>query len=286
MTSLTPRRREAGMGLVELMITLTLTALVLAIIYGSFFRTQHKASSVMRQVDARQGVRAAVQILERDLRMAGSGWGRIDVDGIHSGTPLVLRGLNPGYGNAGLSDSISLIGGWDVNTTLRADMPTETSVIPCVSTQGINNNDLVVVTNGASAHLFQVTGVTTTPADIVHATSSPYNTSGTLDNWPAGGYGPGARVFKVGWVTYRVDSTSYRRPAVVRMEFGKTPQLVALDVESFQIWYRLSDGTSTRNPVNHSMIDQVVPMVRTLTPEPGSTAVKDSIWAAIRPRTF
>jgi hypothetical protein len=283
-----PRTRESGIGLVELMITLTLTAAVLAFLYSSFFRTQHKASNVMRQVDARQGVRAAVQILERDLRMSGSGWGRIQVDGIHSGTPLVLRGLNPGYGSSGQSDSISVIGGWDVNTTLRDSMPNPSATIRCVSTAGFSVNDLVVVTNGASAHLFQVTGVQASPADLAHATSSPYNTTGTLANWPAGGggYGTGARVFKVGWITYRVDSTSYRRPAVVRQEFGKAAQLVALDVESFQIWYRMADGTSTRNPINLPMIDQVVPMVRTLTLQPGSAPVQDSIWAAIRPRTF
>lgn len=283
-----PRRtlppRERGFGAAELMIALTLTALVLATVYATFFRTQRAARNVMGKVEGRQGARAAVQLIERDLRMAGSGWGRMEVDGVYSNTQLFLHGVNPGYGAGGTQDSVTAIGGWDVNTTLRAPMNTQALVIQCVSTAGFATNDLVVVTNGNSAHLFQITSVPSSPQDLYHATSSPYNV-GSRANWPTGGYAAGARVFKVGWVTYRFDSTTYARPSLVRQEFGKNPMLTAYDLEMFRMWYRMADGTTTRNPVNLPMVEEIVPVVRTRNVT-GKAADADSVWAVIRPRTF
>jgi type IV pilus assembly protein PilW len=279
----TPPRADAGIGIIELMIALTISALILAAVYSTFFRTQRATTTVMGKVEGRQGARAAVQLIERDLRMAGSGWGRMQVDGVYSNSLLTLRGVNPGFGTGG-QDSIYAIGGWDVNTTLRAPMITQALVIQCVSTAGFSANDLVVVTNGTSAHLFQVTSVPSSPSDLYHTTASPFN-NGARNNWPVGGYAAGARVFKVGWVTYRVDSTSYARPSLVRQEFGRTPMLVAYDIETFRTWYRMADGTTTRNPINLPMIEEVVPVLRTRNVS-GKASDADSIWAVIRPRTF
>lgn len=278
------RRGEAGIGIVELMIALTLTTLLLTAIYGTFFRTRRAADQVMGKVEWRQGARAAVQLIERDLRMAGSGWGRMQVNGVYNSAALTLRGINPGYGGTAGNDSITALGGWDVSTTLRSAMSSQTAAIPCNSTTGFVNGDLAVVTNGSSAHLFQVTGVSTSPADLTHGSSSLYNV-GTLAGWPAGGYATGTRVFKAGWVTYRHDATTFARPSLVRQAFGKTPALIAFDIESFRIWYRMDDGTETRNPVNLPMIEQVAPVLRTSNAS-GSPQLADSIWAAIRPRTF
>jgi hypothetical protein len=272
---------EPGFGLVELMITLTLTAVVLGAIYGAFFRTQRAAQGVMREVDARQGARSAVQLLERDIRMAGSGWGRLMVEGAYGGDTLSLQAVNPGPG--GDSDSLSVLGGWDIATTLRASMTDESTVIKCVSTSGFAVGDLVVVTNGESAHLFQVTSLSASPADLQHATSSTFNAAGGHVGFPTGGYGIGSRVFKTGWVSYGVDSTTYIRPALVRREVGRASQLVAHDIEAFHVWYRLADGTETRAPANLTLLQQVVPVIH---PRGTAAGQADSAKAVIRPRTF
>jgi Tfp pilus assembly protein PilW len=288
---MTPRarnswRQQAGIGVIELMIALTLTSLLLAVLYRTFFRTQHAANAVMSQVEGRQGIRAALQLIERDMRMAGSGWGRMDVEGVNNNTAFTRRGVNPGYGGSSNPDSFSVLGGWDVNTTLRASMVNQTSVINCQSTAGFSVGDLVVVSNGSgsgSAHLFQVTNVQSSPADLTVGNTSPYNV-GTRQAWPAGGYPAGMRVFKAGWVTYRVDSTTFGRPSLVRHEFGRTPTMVAYDVSTFRVWYRMADGTQIRNALNLPMIEQVVPVLRASNSTGGPAS--DSIYAAIRPRTF
>jgi prepilin-type N-terminal cleavage/methylation domain-containing protein len=278
---------EAGFSLVEVMITLALTAVAMAAIYGAFFRTQRATQVVVAEVGARQGVRAAMQIIERDLRMAGSGWGRIQVDGAYAGSPLTLYGVNPGYGGASVTatDSLSILGAWDAGTTLRAAMPTVNDAVQCVTTAGFGSGDLVVVSDGASAHLFEATSVQTSPADIAHATSSPFNQPGGHLGWPGSGYGSASRVFKVGWVSYRMDSTSYQRPSLVRWAVGQPPALVAYDVESFQVWYRLDDGTLTRNPTNLAMINQVIPVLYAA-PQASASAGEDSARATVKPRAF
>lgn len=276
------RRAEAGIGLIELMIAMSLSAILVTVIYNTFFRTQRAASDVMGKVEGRQGARAAVQLMERDLRMAGSGWGRMPVHGVQSNATLTLRGLNAGYVSAG-NDSVSALGGWSTATTLRSSMTSQTAAIPCVSTAGFAAGDLVVVTDNNKAHLFQVTAVTASPANLTCASTSPYN-QGTRAAW-LGGYASGSRVFQVGWVTYRYDSTSYLRPSLVRHEFGKSPMIVAYDVASFEVSYRMADGTTTRNPLNLPMIEQVVPLLRPRNAS-GKAAHADSVWAAVRPRTF
>jgi hypothetical protein len=87
-------------------------------------------------------------------------------------------------------------------------------------------------------------------------------------------------------VTYKIDSTSFRRVALVRREFGATPQLVAYDVAGFQIRYRMQDGSTTRSPSDLDMVDEIVPVIWTRQTIPGRAARTDSVWAVVRPRTF
>jgi prepilin-type N-terminal cleavage/methylation domain-containing protein len=277
-----------GFTLVELMITLVIMIVVLAFVYSTFFHTQREARGVTRVVEARQGARAAVQIMEREVRMAGSGWGRITVNGSNSGVPMQLHGIDFGYGGPNAADSLSVLGAWGTSTRLRADMTFANGVIPCDSASGFQVGDMVVVTNEANddAHLFQVTGVN--GDDLQHDASSPFNVliAGTLPAWPLGGYGTGADVYKVDWVTYFVDSTTFRRPALVRRPAGGTPALLAFDVDAMEIWYQLDDDTETRDPANLASVARIVPRLRTRVTMQNGAVYSDSIWASIRPRTF
>src|SRR5262249_15072104 len=155
----------------------------------------------------------------------------------------------PGGGGAE-NDSISVLGGWDVSTTLTTALTTSasTSNIVIANVTGFATNDLVVVTNGSSAHLFQGTSVNNASQYLAHASTSTFNAAGGHNNWPAGGYGIGASVYKVGWISYRMDSTLYRRKSLIRYEVNKTPQLVADDVSEFNVYYILDDGSRTRSP--------------------------------------
>lgn len=280
------RRTGAGFTLVEIAVTLTVLATVLGAVFYAFFRSQASARRTENVVQARQGSRAALQLLEREIRMVGSGWGRAPVYGCDNGTPMTLSAITPGYASAAASDSVVLLGAWDAQTTLRANMAMVSDPVPCQSTAGFKNGDFVLVTNGAVAHIWQVTGVSGSPADLAHAASSVYNMPGGHTNWPAGGYGPGARVYRVAWVTYRVDNTSYRTPCLTRRDQGSAAQVVATDVSSFQVWYLLQDDTVTRNPADLSLIDKIRPIIVTRVTDRGATVLTDSVYAMVRPRTF
>jgi prepilin-type N-terminal cleavage/methylation domain-containing protein len=282
-----PGSVERGFTLVELVVAAALGSLVLLMVFGTFFRSHDAARRVTGVVEARQGARAAIQLIERELRMAGSGWGRLAVNGSNNGQPMTVVGVNPGP-NAAVTgcDSISILGGWDVMTTLRAAMPNPSAVLQCDSIAGFQDGDLCVITNGMTAHLFQVTQVMTGAVSLQHNPSSPFNVPGGHSQWPPSGYGPGARVYRASWVTYAVDSVSFGRPSLVRREMGRAAQLAAYDVARFQVTYRLQDGSQTRAPADLSLLDMVVPAVHTIARGPGGAPLADSVWAAVQPRTF
>ena len=98
--------------------------------------------------------------------------------------------------------------------------------------------------------------------------------------------GTGARVYRVTWVTYRVDAAGYRTPCLTRRNQGSAPQVVATDVSAFHVWYRLQDNTETRDPVDLSLIDKIRPVIETQVADRGSTFLTDSVWTLVRPRTF
>jgi len=284
-----PPARSKGFTLIELMIALTVMSLVLVAVFSTFFRSQKVSQSMSTTVNLRQGIRGANQLLERELRMAGSGWGRIAVDRWRSGGGTdSLFAINFGPGGTAQCDSVNILGGWTAATTLRAGMVTPSSGLPVASTTGFAVGDMVVVSNGSSAHMFQVTAVQASPGFLTDASSSTYNppSGNTLANWPSGGYATGSQVYRASQVTYKMDSTTFRKPALTRREFGGAPQLVAYEVSRFRVLYRMQDGTTTRSPSDLDMVDEIVPIIWTRQTVPGKAALSDSVWAAVRPRTF
>ena len=279
-------RNQSGFGLAELMVTLTIMAVVLAAVFFTLNGSQRQAQRLTKVAEMRQMARTAVQLIERESRMAGSGWGRIVVQGSNGGTPWSIQAVNPGYGGTAHSDSLVLVGAWQANTTLSAGMPNSSAVFKVNSVAGFNVNDLVIVTDGSSAHLFQVTATNGASLQIQHNPSSSYNMPGGHSGFPPGGYGVGANLYKITMATYRYDSTSYRRPALIRQEAGSAPQIVAYNVDGFHVWYELQDGTWTRNPANMNQVNKVIPVVLTKVSDNRLATLADSVWAAVTPRTF
>ncbi len=275
-----------GFTLVELMVTLTIIAMVLTTVYFTFFRSQANAQRMNALIESRQNARAACQLLEREVRMAGSGWGRIAVNCYSAGTEFQLSPVDAGYGTTN-SDTLSVIGAYaGVTSKLTAGMTTPTTDIQVASTAGFSDSDLVVVTNGATAHMFKVTGRLASPPRLQHASSSPWNPSGSYSNWPAGGYGVNADVYKATWVQYWYDSTSFTRPSLVRQEDNSAPQVVAQTVRDFEVWYLMQDGTVTRNPASWTMVDKIRPVVHISYTNVNRQTITDSVWAIAKPRTF
>ena len=282
-----PISSERGFSLVELMVTLVIMAAVIGAVFLTLNHSQHQTQQVTMVAENRQMARTAVQLIERETRMAGSGWGRLEVDGWRAGASDSVQAVAPGFGGYARSDSLVLIGAWKTTTTLAAVMMLPSSNITVTNTAGFAVNDMIVISDGNRAHRFQITSVT--PATLLgHTTASSYNppVGQGLVAWPPSGYGVGTNVYKVTMATYRYDSTSYRRPALVRQEFGQTPQIVAYNVNGFHVIYELQDGSWTRNPATMRMVDKIIPVVLTKVTDPRQPTLVDSVWAAIHPRTF
>lgn len=284
-------RTTSGFGLVELMITLVLGTLVLGGIMSTFFHSSDQARHLSLIADERQNARTAIQLIERELRMAGSGWGRVEIycnDG--AGTGDTLLAVNPGHIVGSANDTLVLVGAWQASTTLMTDMAQMTSATRVKSNAGFRSGDLFILTNGTSrAHMLMCTGITGTD-QIDHANTSPYNTvnTGITATWPAGGGYPDTvtNVYKATITSYYFDATSFRKPALMRHEYGTAPQVVAYNVDGFRVWYQMQDGTWTRDPSNMDFVDKVAPVVYTRVDDPRNPARRDSVWAAVQPRTF
>ena len=290
MSTLRPRtcRTEQGFGLIELMITLVLTLVVLGGIMSSFFHTSNQADRLTRVADERQSARTAIQLIEREIRMAGSGWGRISVYGNDSsGAADTLLAVSPGYGAGTGNDSLVLVGAWQTSTTISSGMPNASSVLKVSSVNGFADGDLFIITNGTSAHMMQVTGTNSASQIIQHNPAASYNNPGGHNStWPIGGYGPGSNIYKITISSYYYDVSSFSKPALMRHEHGQAPQILAYDVDGFRVWYELQDGTWTRNPPSLSVVDKVSPVVLTRVTDPRLPILRDSVWAAVQPRTF
>jgi prepilin-type N-terminal cleavage/methylation domain-containing protein len=286
-----PRFRQAGFTLLEMLVVMVLLAVVLGALFGTLNRTRGEADRVGSLVEKRQSARAAVQLLERDVRMSGSGWGRSPVIVSYNGAPDTFYAITPGpVGGPNSSDSLTIMGAWAASTTIEDAMPNPSSTLKVDDTSGFSDGDLVVITDGTSANMFEVTGVNSSSGTLQHNPASPYNPPGGFSQWPSGGYGVGAQVFKIDILSYRVDSTSYKRPALVRRPFRGAQSVVAYDVDKFQVWYHMQDGTETRSPgigaASAATIDKVRPVITLRLKDRTRPTYSDSVWAEVQPRAF
>ena len=292
MNTRTPARRLArGFTLIELLIALVVSGILVGVISSVFFRTTNEALRLRDVTDHRQSARTGVQMMDREIRMAGSGWGRIPVYGNNSnGTPVVLSAVTPGFTSIADDDSLLLIGAWKTSTVVTDAMPSSSTNLKVQDVTGFDVNDLVLVTNGLYANMFQITATNSSSQHMQANSSSPYNNPGgykvSQGHWPATGYGPGSLVFKLTLASYYMDRTSFRRPALMRHEYGQSPQVAAYNVDGFRVWYQLQDGTWTRNPQNMMRVEKVMPIVATRLTAVNRPVLIDSVWTAVQPRTF
>ncbi|HEY6194147.1 MAG TPA: prepilin-type N-terminal cleavage/methylation domain-containing protein [Candidatus Eisenbacteria bacterium] len=280
-----------GFTVIELLLALTLASLLVGVISMAFYRTTSEVLRLRDVTDRRQNARTAVQLIERETRMAGSGWGRIPVYGNNSsGAAVTLQAVVPGFTSIAADDSVLLVGAWQISTTVASGMPSQSSNLQVQDVTGFSPNDLVLITNGLYANMVQVSATNTSSEHLQLNPASPYNSPGGFKvsegHWPAGGYGVGSTVEKLTLSSYYMDRTSFRKPALMRHEYGQSPQVAAYNVDGFRVWYQMQDGTWTRNPQNMVAVEKIMPVVATRLSDPRRPALVDSVWAALKPRSF
>jgi prepilin-type N-terminal cleavage/methylation domain-containing protein len=288
-----PARRSPARGysLVELLLALLLVSVVLGGVMMAFFRTSAQAENLVAVTDRRQSARTGVQLIERELRTAGSGFGRMPVYGNNSaGQPIVLSAVTPGYSSPAADDSLVMMGAWQVSTTVQAQMPTPSANLKVQDVTGFNDGDLVLVCHGQYANMFQVTSSNSSSQTLQHNPASPYNNPGGMNSasgtWPSSGYTVGSIVCKLTISSFYIDRTSYRKPVLMRHEYMQAPQMIAYNVDGMRVWYELQDGSWTRNPKDLMKVTKVCPVVLTRVTALNRPALVDSVWSAVQPRVF
>jgi prepilin-type N-terminal cleavage/methylation domain-containing protein len=248
-------QNAAGFTLVETLVTMLVLGLATASLYSVLFNSQKAYEVGTRHAVRNQSVRAAMEILTRDVRAAGSGSGGTPIYASYNDVPMILYGVTPHYSVAG-TDSIFILAALSgTESTISARMPQPSSELKVTTVNGFEEGDLCIITDGTTANLFMVTEVQGAALHLQHNPAAPWNPPGGLNNFPPGGYPSGSRIYKIDAISHYIDAGHPRGPKLVR-KVGTLgiPQVMADEVVGMEFLYHLSDGVATRDPVDVSLI--------------------------------
>ncbi|MBP1739765.1 MAG: hypothetical protein H6Q48_2058 [Deltaproteobacteria bacterium] len=236
---------KKGMTLVELLIVLAVSSLLMAAIFGSFIH-QQKSYAVQDQViDLQQGLRAAVDRMTREIRMAGYGGDILETFGnVNTFTHIIT----PANGTS--QDSITIL--------VSDEVARLSQNAPAGSTQLNLNNSNVFDTSskrylclqGQNNYLIQaVSGNTVTLATPLQEDHLVNESVGLVKA-----------------ITYRIDTNTTN--LVKDENTGEGGQILAEDVENIQVRYTLASGAVVDSPATPEEVRMVsvTLTVRTKTP--------------------
>jgi type IV pilus assembly protein PilW len=234
------RNRQSGMSLVELMVGMAIGLIGITIITHLYLVNEKYKRSTTGSGTAQVNGAIALYTLERDIRMAGFGLNHSGAlgcscdkvanpncssvqyfyNGVYSSPPGPAGGALPPLDfvpvtiieTPNLPDTITLLYGNDPERMLPGklteSMPQPSSEFKVDGTAGYSINDMVLVTNGSSCMMTQVTQVQDAAAHLQHNPgTSLWNPAGGGSSLPA--FPAGANLFNLGqpiWRTYSIDS--------------------------------------------------------------------------------
>jgi type IV pilus assembly protein PilW len=282
------RRREAGMSLVELMVGMLIGLIGIVIITHLYVTNEQYKRSTTGAGTAQVNGAVALYILERDIRVAGfglnftaalgcscAGAGCSPVQYYYNGTysyppaggpagalpplsfaPVVIAD------STGAPDSITVLFGSDpermLPATLTQSMPQPSAEFKVDGTAGFAPNDLVMVTQGSSCVLTQLTEVQAGSSHLQHnpAVGVPWNPVGGSSLLPP--FSQGASLFNLGnptWRIYSIGSNRLRAAEVLTTTVtGGTPSAVVDDIVDLQAEYgKDTNGDGTVDTWNATM---------------------------------
>ena len=249
-------RSRAGFTLVEMMVALAVSSIIMVGMFATFNDVQRSWRSSRQEVSSVRNERAGVQMMVRELRMAGSGYGGRTI--VAGGVPQNrLYPIDPKPGLFGDPDTLTITAGINgVSTVTTAILASPSDAIPVVDASIFAVGDYVIITNSIEADMFRVTG-TGAGTTIFHTVSDPMNDPVDHDLWPASGYAKGSTVVRVRRVTYWVDADAVPPRLVRRMDSGN-PLPISAGVMGLRFQYVLADGSVSGAPADPSLIRSVL----------------------------
>src|SRR4030042_2905208 len=230
-------KKEKGLTLIELLIALVISALLIAGLYRTFIN-QQKTYTVQEQVvDMQQNVRAAINRMMTEIRMAGFGNVSMVLPATIGGKTYndVVNWDTPAAG------ALTIVSGMGFTTLTGIPSPNQITVNSLTDSQGnllFDTADKKYVSIGGleSYTITNIAGTTLTLGDL----------NGNLTyNHPIG-----TPIFAIRAVIYQVGMVDGKPTLLRDTNDGQTTQdkIQADGIENLQFTYLNSDGNVTANP--------------------------------------
>jgi prepilin-type N-terminal cleavage/methylation domain-containing protein len=249
----THRTGEQGMTLVELLVAMLIGSILTYLTYN-FFRTQEgNYNEIRTSSEMQQELRWAMQFLSEHVKLVGNavpqtcGWKIID--------SMNGAGDDP--------DSLTILGSFkSVVVTTTQNMANEAAQINCSSIDNVEVGDLAVISDGTFSEIFQITGIQGTR--LLHNASLPWNDNEQLEH----AYASGSTVTLLTMFTFHVSTDSTGHPNLMVSTQASSPQILAGDIDQFQVRYLLKSGTWVDDTDEPYDIREVEITLRARSPEP------------------
>lgn len=274
-----------GFTLIETMAAVVIFSIAIAAALSTFEFQQKSYTTQSRVSETQKNVREAMELLARDIRLAGYGIpGSPFTVTVPSGTlPFGLTQIRTVVSDDSTtsSDNITLIYLYDMDgnqpsTYLSSAFTASSSAgVSVNATTGFVEGDLFMVASDQFADIYKLSAPTANP--IPNGATTPlFNTGHSGRSYPAG---TGSVVAKARFVKYYIDRSDPAHPALMLDKLnGQPPQRVADDIEDMQFEYTLADGTTGwDNIIDSTQIRQVRIMLC------GRSAITEKGWSETQP---
>ena len=239
------RTRQTGLTLIEILVAMVISLILMAGVL-QIFQANRQSFAIQDSLSrVQENGRTAIRILTEDLRIADF-WGcrSQDIkitDNLNNGgsgyVDLLTNGGIFGTNGAGTSpDSITIEGARSNGISVSAAMPTTAAVLHVSSGAGLQQSDILLVTDCVQGDIIQITNATPDSGSIVHNSGgavSPGNSTSNLSQI----YDTDAMVFQARQTTYSIiNDLASGEPFLFRTEGGVPVELVE-GIEDLQIEY-------------------------------------------------
>jgi len=276
---------DRGFTLIELLVAGTVFVIAVGALLGMLGRNEKAREMSYHVLESRQNARTGMEFIIGDVRMAGSGIPTRVVTSTASGDSMVLFAVTPDTTGSNLDSLRILAATSGVETKTRTQTLSATDVFEVVSTDSLNIGDLVVITHGAWANLFQLTHVNDGTLELEHNVTSPFNLASGHGIWPPGGYPPGSDLYQIDLITYYIDRSDTTCPLLMRRVGTDTPAVISEYIDEVQFEYVLVDQSVVTIPPDPSLIRRVIITVEAFSAEESRQHVTRLISSA-KPRTL
>lgn len=266
--------RQRGFSLVELMIALTIGAIILAAVSMMFVSSKQGYTTQDRLARLQENARFAMHFLVKDLRNAGYyGCANVINNSLNGSTSLAYNASNPIEGFDDATNTWYPTGGTTVPTgkisgtdmvmvrmadpslaiNLSSDMPNSSAELTVASTAGFSDGEIIMLSDCESAELMQITGVQSLAGRLQHApggadqTENPPRPGNATQVLSKQYSASSAKVMKFYSRQYYIGTGTSGNPALFRSNNSGTGEELVDGIESLQILYGVTTD-SDRTP--------------------------------------